>query len=133
MHTNMMPANKSFYKNDDTIGSISFIFRINFLVVTRMPYPRLSGFTQKLIMLFVHTDNRNSWIVRNFINIKDIFHVCCKFDIRFAGEAPVVTTVRSKFAFLESADGFSANRFFQLNLHLFFKKAYYPTTMPFRN
>ena len=33
MHANVMPDSKGFYKSEDTAGSVSYIFRINFLIV----------------------------------------------------------------------------------------------------
>ena len=103
MHTNVVPASKGFYKSEDAAGPLSYILGIHFLIVTGTHCPGFSGFSKKLIRLFVHTDNRDIRIIGKFIQIKDIFHAGYEFCIRFVGEAPVVAAVRSKFVFLENA------------------------------
>lgn len=95
----MPGSTKWFGEDEDAAGSLSHVFRINFLV-TAFPHGKgIPWFTQKLIGFFVHTNDRQLRIVWQFIDVEDIFHAgyeCCVF---FWRDAPVLFFVRSQFVF----------------------------------
>ena len=83
MDTHMVSAAKWFNKSKYATGAIPLIFGIRFLVVTRTNRQWLPYIIQKLVWLFIHTDNRVHRVIWEFINIKDIFHAGYKISIFF--------------------------------------------------
>lgn len=41
--------------------------------------------SQQLVWFFIHADDRMHWVIREFIDIENIFHTCYEFCILFGG------------------------------------------------
>lgn len=100
--TLVMPTGKRFNKSEDTACSISHIFRIYLFVITGLHILGFTRLTQELVWFLIHADDRVVWIVRTFIDIKNVFHACYEFGIFLVGDAPVLAFVRPKFVFFNT-------------------------------
>ncbi len=79
----MVRPAKWLYKSKYAAGAIPDIFRINFPVIARPHRKWLPCIPQKLVRLFVHTDNRTHGVVRKLIDIKNILHTRYEFGVFF--------------------------------------------------
>lgn len=70
-------------------GSLTDIFGIYLLYVTQAHKQRSPAFIKQLIRFFIHTDNRNVRVIRQFIDIEDILHSSNKGSIFFWRNIPV--------------------------------------------
>jgi len=82
-HTDMMCSSKWFHKGKYTDRSITDIFRIRFPVTSWNHWQGLSCFTQKLVRFFIHAYDWTFFIIRKFINVKDILHTGYEFRVFF--------------------------------------------------
>lgn len=98
--TDMMLPSKRFYESKDAACTITDIFGIYFPVISRAHWQRFPCLSQQLVWFFIHADDRTHWVIREFIDIENIFHTCYEFCILFWRDAPIVIEVRSKFIFL---------------------------------
>ena len=100
--TYMVASAKWLYESKYTAGSIANIFGVNFFIVSRTHCPGVTYFTEKLIWLFIHTDNRAKGIIGQLVSIKDLLHSSNEFRIRYVWDTPVFTSVRSKPVFFRA-------------------------------
>ena len=100
--TYMVASAKWLYESKYTAGSISNILGVYLFIVSRTHCPGVTCFTEKLIWLFVHTDNRVKRIIGQLVNIKDILHGSNELRIRYVWDTPVVTAMRSKPVFFRA-------------------------------
>ena len=89
----MSPPSKRLTGHRDTAGPVSDIFAVLFPFVPRFHRKRLSGFSQQLIGLFIHTDYKPRRIIWKTVNIQDIFHTGYEFCVFFRRDTPVVVKV----------------------------------------
>ena len=78
--------------------TVSYILVINTFIFTRFHVFLLYCFYH-LFGRFIHANNRKILIVRAFINVKNLFHVCHKFSILFRRNYPTFYSPRLKFVF----------------------------------
>ena len=100
--TDMMLPSKRFYESKDAACTITDIFGIYFPVIARAHWQRFPCLSQQLVWFFIHADDRMHWVIREFIDIENIFHTCYEFCILFWRDAPIVIEVRSKFIFFNT-------------------------------
>ena len=100
--TDMMLPSKRFYESKDAACAITDIFGIYFPVISRAHWQRFPRLSQQLVWFFIHTDDWTHRVIREFIDIEDIFHTCYEFCILFWRDAPIVIEVRSKFIFFNT-------------------------------
>ena len=82
-YTDMMCPSKRFHESKYADRSITDIFGICFPIASRYHCQGFSGFSQKLVRFFIHTYDGTFFVIRKFINVKDIFHTGYEFRVFF--------------------------------------------------
>ena len=100
--TRVMFSPERLNKGKYAAGSITFVLRIRFPIITGTHWQRFPDIPQQLVRFFIHAYNRTYGIVWHFVYIRDILHTCCKFCIFFFRDAPVTVFVRSEPVFFNA-------------------------------
>lgn len=97
----MPPARQWLRKQKNAAGSVSNVFSVLPLWVSRLHWNWRSGFVQQLIRLLIHTDDGKRLFEGLLIQIQNILHTSHKCSILFRGNAPAFTKMRLEFVFLK--------------------------------
>ena len=107
-YMSIAPPGQWLYKNENTARTVTDIFRIGFLYVSRAHRKRFQMVTQHLVWIFIHADYRDFRIIRQFIEVPNILHVGYKICVFLWRDTPVFILVGVKFVFLKHGEWFPA-------------------------
>lgn len=98
----MPPACQWFCEDEDAAGSISDIFTVLTLRPSRFHRDRCSGFSKKLVWLFIHADDRIQSTILFLIQIQNVFHASNEGGVLFRRNAPAFTEMGLELVFLKA-------------------------------
>jgi hypothetical protein len=101
-HFHMPPTSQGFKQYKEIGYSLPFVFIIDPLRPTRLCRNGLLHFANQLFAGLIHANLRVFWIIRQLVNVQNIFHASHKLTICLRRNAPFFVQPRLNFCFFST-------------------------------
>ena len=95
----LAPGAERLDKHEDIGGSIALVFIVHTSRFSWHGRERCACFLYQLAGLFIHTHQRNVWVIRQTIEFQNVLHTRHELRVLLGRDAPVRAEVRLQFVF----------------------------------